>query len=578
MDRRKFIVNSSGMVLSTPFFETFPQEVWQKSQRRMAPDENLVLALTQENDRGMSTLLQRQQVQAGHPFFGGFPNQYQLYHAMSAAVFLQRAASAWVSPESVYVKSPTLVEAMERALTFLHKVQYEDGTIDLLTTNFHSTPDTAFVVEPVALGYGLMVKEGEREEVASILALWKSFLIQAGRALSSGGIHTPNHRWVVCMALARLQSLFPNSLYQERIGEWLAEGIDIDPDGQYTEKSTHIYSPLTNRCLITIARLTDREDLLDPVRKNLEMTLYYLHPDNSVATEASRRQDQFQQGSLQQYVYPYRYMAIREGNGRFSAISQVMMRQLTLPQLVRNLGYLQEDAFLRQDLPAEKELPESYVREFPYSQLLRIRRGKRDGTILANNERFFTFQVGEARILAIRIACAFFGKGQFLAGKIRREDNSYVLEQSLSGPYYQPLAQEQISGDGNWEKMPRSKRIQSEIQRLTAQIKIEEFQEGFRLQYNWEGTEHIPIALEIGFPKEGKLKGISALAHTKDAFLLEEGMGVFQVGEDRISFGPGRAEHSYVAIRGALPKIPGNSVYLTGYTPFKGVLEIQALS
>ena len=83
----------------------------------------------------------------------------------------------------------------------------------------------------------------------------QTFLLRAADALTVGGIHTPNHRWVICMALARCFSLFPQIKYVDRIDQWLNEKIDIDPDGQFTEKSTSIYTPLTNRSLITMARL-----------------------------------------------------------------------------------------------------------------------------------------------------------------------------------------------------------------------------------------------------------------------------------------------------------------------------------
>jgi hypothetical protein len=55
---------------------------------------------------------------------------------------------------------------------------------------------------------------------------------------------------------------------------------------------------------------------------------------------------------------------------------------------------------------------------------------------------------------------------------------------------------------------------------------------------------------------------------TKEASLLERGTARLRSGADEIRFGPGLAMHRYVDIRGGEPRLPGASVYLTGYTPF----------
>jgi len=459
------------------------------------------------------------------------------------------------------------------AAIFLQQRQHADGTIDLLTTNFHSTPDTAFVVEPLCLSYSLLAK-APHPATEKCRSLLKPFLRQAGEALTIGGIHTPNHRWVVCMALARLHTLFPNANYVQRIDEWLAEKIDIDPDGQYHEKSTNIYSPLTNRCLITVARLLDRPDLYEPVRRNLEMTLYYLHPNGEVATEASGRQDQYQTGTLRNYFYPYHYMARHDDNGRFAAVSQMIPQQVEWSSLVQNLGYWQEDERLSEPLPTSLPLPENYFKTFPHSKLVRIRRGERDATILADNPIFFTFQKGEAVLQGVRLASAFFGKGQFKAESVEEQDGVYVLQQRLEAPYYQPFPKDRLPDDVDWAKMPREERPKSEVQELVTKMEIRETNNGFQLTFDISGTDNVPLAIELAFRKGGTLAGVQTLPDTDNAFLLSAKTGTYQYENHQIRFGESRTAHAWTQLRGALPKLDADCVYITGYTPFQYTLTI----
>ena len=59
------------------------------------------------------------------------------------------------------------------------------------------------------------------------------------------------------------------------------------------------------------------------------------------------------------------------------------------------------------------------------------------------------------------------------------------------------------------------------------------------------------------------------------SFVLERGSGIYRAGKNEIRFGPGAAPHRYVQLRGAEPKLPGQSVYITGFTPFDQTLTFE---
>jgi hypothetical protein len=75
---------------------------------------------------------------------------------------------------------------------------------------------------------------------------------------------------------------------------------------------------------------------------------------------------------------------------------------------------------LRQELPPRRALPTNYDRLYPSSGFAHIRRGERSATILGGNSRFFYFRHGGTVVEAVRLASAFFCKGQFSAALSRR--------------------------------------------------------------------------------------------------------------------------------------------------------------
>ena len=539
--------------------------------------DQLLEILVRHNDDRIPNLLDAQEKDQNHRWLGGSKNRDGIHSAQITGAFIKSLTSSWIAPTSAYHHSPELIDALQKAARYLLAAQHDDGTVDLYSTNFHSPPDTAFTVDPVAQAYAVLATAPVPVD-QSLLDDLALFLTKAGRALTVGGIHTPNHRWVVSMALARIYSLFPDPAYLTRIDEWLLEGIDIDEDGQYTEQSTLVYTPLVNRWLITIARLLDKPTLLDPVRRNLEMSLYYLHTNGEVVTEGSGRQDKYQRGSMAKYYYAYRYMALHDQHPRFATMARYLEAH-DPQQLTQWLLYFWEDSTLRQSLPATEPLPTDYVKVFPGSQLARIRRGTVDATVLAENPIFFTLFKNNAALEGVRLATAFFGKGQFEGEALEQTNGQFLLQQQLVGPYYQPYPSERLLGDGDWEKMPRENRPHSEVQQLRYRVEVKETDGKFVLDIAIEGTENVPVALELAFRKGGTLAGVTQLDEesTKEEanrYLLEKGYGTYQYEDDTIRFGPGSADHRWVQLRGALPKLEAQSVYLTGYTPFEHEITI----
>lgn len=565
MKRRDFLhISGTASLISTGIIT--PEKWFTNTEKpQFSNFRELVDYLIRLNDERIPDLMKLQDLNQQTKYFGGVQDSFKIFNPGSTSGLITVFTCAFCSSQSKFFRDEKLAESIELAIKYLLKIQHSDGTIDLLSTNFHSTPDTGFVVEPLCAAFKLL-SEGQFERKNVVIELLEKFLKNAGEALIVGGIHTPNHRWVVSMALARLNSLFTDERYVRRMEEWLREGIDIDNDGQYEERSTYIYTPLTNRCLVTMVKLAGKKDLLEPVRKNLEMSVFYIHPNGEIATEASGRQDQFQVGFMEHYYLPLRYMAITDKNPRFSALVN-KIEQTVHEKLSGYLIYFLEDQFYFNSLPSPSPLPEDYTKEFPHSNLVRIRRGNIDASVLGNNPTFFTLSKGKAVLASVRLASAFFGKGQFKSAIVEKNGDSFILKWQFHWGYFQPLPENQKPNYGIPFDEDRKRRRQSERQHLYAQITVSEKNGIFELNFELNGTENVPLAIELAFRKGGNLSGTEKLNETGSS-LLNGNLAKYSFENDTIEFGPGKAEHSWTAIRGGLPKPDGDCVYLTGFTPF----------
>ncbi|MBI4890809.1 MAG: hypothetical protein HY821_09320 [Acidobacteria bacterium] len=523
-------------------------------------------SMVKRHDEAVDRMLKQQVTDPASPLCGGYADETGLYHAGTGAGLADGFLAAWACSQSKYYHAPLMMERALLAIAFLKRYQHEDGTIDLLVTNFHSTPDLGFTVHSAAAAAWIARAAGAKEASAAL----EPFLKKAGDALSTGGVHTPNHRWVVCEALAMLNELNPDPRYVKRANQWLFEGIDIDADGQFNERSTTIYNTVTDKALLVTALKLNKPELLDPVRKNLQSMLYLLHPDGEVVTEISNRQDQYNRAGMERYWLPLRYLAILDNNGQLAELTR------RVEEKAGSLSAYLRYPLLSKPLPASQPLPDNFHKLMPVLEIARTRRGPVSATfMMGGNSRFFTMRRGKCVVEALRFSSAFFGKGQFKPTKWEQVDGGYRMTEHLDGPYYQPLDPPRKVDVRDYHNV-RLDRPQSNVQRLDYTVFVKETNGSFRIEIEAKGTDHVPLTVEVTLRENVKIDGVAPVGKGPSMYLLKDGYATASVGADTIRFGPGFAANQYVEVRGAEPRLQGQTVYMTGFTPFKKVLEFSA--
>ncbi len=75
-----------------------------------------------------------------------------------------------------------------------------------------------------------------------------------GISCATAGFHTPNHRWAdrLCAGVGR-RAAARSGGRSRSVDAYLAEGIDIDAEGAYLERSIGVYDGVTNRSLLLLA-------------------------------------------------------------------------------------------------------------------------------------------------------------------------------------------------------------------------------------------------------------------------------------------------------------------------------------
>ncbi|MFJ8630666.1 hypothetical protein [Streptomyces sp. NPDC093568] len=508
--------------------------------------------------------------------------------------------AAYRAQDSTLHGSERAVAAATTHLTALRSVQTASGLF-AGGDNVQSPPDSAFTVNDVCDAH--VIAAGGGPELGEVAAALAEIAGAAADSLRTGGVHTPNHRWELCAALARLHRSFPDSRLLDRVDAWLAEGVDIDTEGLYSERSANYAAYVSNPSLLLLADVLGRADLLAAVERNLTTTLDLIRPDGTVETVHSRRQDQSHPFPLAPYLPHYRLLAIRTGRGDFARAARLaaaggiddpdlLAQTLLTPELCRPLPAPAPETvprarYLTTARLAARASADAHTVVYGGSDVPEHRR-IRSG--LACNPTFLRLFAGDAVLDAVRLSRGFFDLGPFRAASMERlADHRYRLTETLTAAYYQPLPAELGREDGAYRLVDEGRfsaamafpdRPRDEVSHTT-RVEVDLREDGADLRIDISGPR-VPWSLEMTFRPGGVPEGAVPIGDGRWCLTTEP--VTYRVGDDEIVIqadveageelaGPDRSDvlrydpgQDYTLV-GGTDATTGNRVYIGGLGP-----------
>ncbi|AIQ50284.1 hypothetical protein [Paenibacillus sp. FSL R7-0331] len=568
--------------------------------------------LVDSNDRAVEEGLSRQVLDPESRYYGGtvdpFTGVAWVNHTTGTPTEMCYWGAALVNPDSKYYHDEQLLGRLVLAAAFVLRCQHADGTISPGWTNYHSPPDTAFVIVGYAQLYQLLSRQ-EWAPLAPVLGSMRLFLERTIPAMLTGGGHTPNHRWVISAALAYLHELFGLPEAVRRAEQWLAEGMDITPDGEWTERSNGIYSAVSDIMLIHAARLLDRPDLLEPVRLNLRMMVYLVHPSGEVVTDYSGRQDLGHVHDLSPYYLPYAILARLDNDPLFAGMAEwagralsnpgvcsvnVLVRMLLEPELQQppaaealpvKYETVLNGEFLRHGYLAGMEAAGHQGRIF-HSRLhtdfgapvTRYRDGDTSVTLMTETPSFFALRHGQVRLLAVQLA-TYFNPGYVPMQEMIRLPQGYRLTGEQKKGYYGPvetglLPESAGAAVSPWYLLPHHSRLLTHEQTFRAEVDAERTGTGWKLRLQAAEPGEVMSQLSFIFGNEGSFTSGGLKDLGEDCYLWTSGALRYECGEDWIELTGGEAGHLATSVREANLQNNCKAVLVNLMTPFDKEITI----
>ncbi|MFZ1753061.1 MAG: hypothetical protein WAU10_04950 [Caldilineaceae bacterium] len=475
-----------------------------------------------------------------------------------------------------------LLARMDAAAAYLLTAQRPSGNIDLASVNIDSGPDTGFTVQQLCTIFEL-ARRDQRAGAGwhSLLAKLESFIRRAVDGMKIGGFHTPNHRWVICSALAQAKSLFPDLDVADVVHSYLAEGYDIDSEGAFIERSVGVYDAVNDRSLLFIQEHWDSPSALEAVARNLDFCLHLLHADGSAETGLSRRQDYGTRAVAAGLVHCYLLHNHFASHPRSVAAAHWLWDANAAGENLLWTVY----ALLKcgDPAPASAALPTRYSRHFAHNGIWRLRQERLSASVFRDATRLLSLVHGQAELTSLKISQTYFGGGcgHFYGETLAVTDGVGVLasgglRRHRRPGYELPLGRPVPPEEWN---ATFAQRELYELPPAASTLTIREAAGGLDFHYrNQESVDGVAVQIALDFPPGGVWESddTRTIPCAGQPIFLKQGYGQMRYGSDVIRIGPGAMAHAMWPMREAEPAPHHVRVLLTFWTPVNFQFQIRA--
>lgn len=541
--------------------------------------QEMVRSLDQEVVR----LMDCQITDGGNGRYGGFRLPSFHVEPRMSGFGLSRLVLAYVCRESGHYLSEKAERSIKACFAYMESHQRPGGCFDLSGCNFASPPDTAFMINAVLNAWWVMDKRGVPEAAWLREPMYRLIASAAG-GIAAGGFHTPNHRWAIASCLMHCAEITGRSELLDRANQYLNEGLDINDDGEFAERSAGNYNQVNDDQMIRLYLATGDAGYLQAAKKNLEMMYAYIDPDESVFTNNSTRQDYGRKVYTDTYYELFLLTGFFLKEPRLGAMAEWVyqsgLRHGRQPGGVEwLLLYPEMDGYGAKE-PFTPPFTQ-YDRLFTSSKIARVREGGFSYTLMEGKANFLYFQNGSLSMYMV-IYANLCDRRNFVPSSLQRVEGGYQLTAHAEGWYYLPFYPLKPATSDWWEMDNPNTRPKIQGLPLDTTVTVIKRDGGIDVSLHTEGIDQLPLRVELGFPPDCQVRSDSFILQGKageSITLLRGDAEVRGAAGEVIALSPAFGLHNVQARSGgAYPQSQEHfTVYLTDYTPVDRVLKIRTV-